>query len=237
MAAGVLWARAVALGAVTIFLGVAGHVSSDGLLPGATGVTFLGAVAVLSSLPVVGRRITRRAMLGHVVAGQAVVHVALTLTAGHRGTTHGTPSPGPGAAPPTASLPTVDGQRVGSLHDAYQSGQSGQSGQSVVDQLPVGTGAPSPLVHLVEDLSAHAPMMAAHLTAAALVALWLAHGERLLWDLVALLGRRLAEVLTVPAASVAPRASLWVPVRHDATAAALFRLIGPHPRRGPPLPA
>ena len=37
-----------------------------------------------------------------------------------------------------------------------------------------------PVGHLVSDLSAHAPMMVVHLVAAALVGLWLAHGERCL---------------------------------------------------------
>jgi hypothetical protein len=228
MAAGVLWARAVALGAVAVLLGVAGHVSADGLLPGMTGLGILGAVAVLTSLPMVGRQIRPTAMLVHVVAGQAVVHVALTMTAGHRGAAAGSMPTAPVAAQPAASLPVVDGHRVGSLRDAYHSG---------ADTVAAGTGAPSPITHLVEDLAAHAPMMVAHLAAAALVALWLAHGERLLWDLAAMLGRRLVRALTVPAASVAPRASLWVPVRHDPTTATLIRLIGPHPRRGPPLPA
>jgi hypothetical protein len=227
MAAGVLWVRAVALGAVAVLLGVAGHVSAEGLLPGLTGLTILGVVAVVLSLPVVGRRIGPIAMLVHVVAGQTVVHVALTMTAGHRGVDAAGRSP---SAPevPAASLPVVDGHRVGSLRDAYHSG---------VDAVVSGGGTPSPLAHLAEDLAAHAPMMVAHVGAAALVALWLAHGERLLWDLVALLGRRLLVALTVPAASVAPRASLWVPVRHDPTATALLQLIGPHPRRGPPLSA
>lgn len=228
MAAGVLWARAVALGAVAVLLGVAGHVSADGLLPGAAGLGTLGAVAVLMSLPVVGRQIRPATMLLHVVAGQAVVHVVLTLTAGHRGTAAGSTSTAPEAHHPVGSLPVVDGRRVGSLRDAYDSG---------TDAVVAGTGTPSPLTHLVDDLAAHAPMMAAHLAAAAVVALWLAHGERLLWNLVALLGRRLVRVLAVPAASVAPRASLWVPVRHDRTTATLCRLIGPQPRRGPPLPA
>lgn len=228
MAAGLLWARAVALGAVAVLLGVAGHVSADGLLPGLTGLGALGAVAVLTSLPIVGRRIRPVAMLVHVVTGQAVVHVVLTMTAGHRGVAAGSAPPSPEVSHPAASLPVVDGQRVGSLRDAYHSG---------ADVVVAGSGTPSPLTHLVDDLAAHAPMMVAHLGAAALVALWLAHGERLLWDLVALLGRRLLGALTVPAASVAPRASLWVPVRHDPTTAALLRLIGPHPRRGPPLPA
>jgi hypothetical protein len=228
MSAGVLWARAVVLAGVAVILGIAGHVSAQGLLPGPTGLAVLGGVAVVMALPVVGRRIGPFAMLVHVVAGQTVVHVALTATAGHRGGAVAPTQPGPEVSHPAASLPVVDGQRVGSLRDAYHSGADGAVSAAA---------APSPLAHLVDDLTAHAPMMVAHLAAAALVALWLSHGERLLWDLVALLGRRLVGALTVPAASVAPRASLWIPVRHDPSTAALLRLIGPHPHRGPPLAA
>jgi hypothetical protein len=228
MPAGVLWARAVALGAVVLFLGVAGHVTADGLLPGVTGLAVLFGGAVLMSLPFVGRQIRPLTMLVHVVAGQTVVHVALTMSAGHRGLGAGSTPHALVAPDPVVSLPAVDGRRVGSLRDAYHSG---------ADAVVAGTGAPSPFAHLVEDLAAHAPMMVAHLGAAALVALWLAHGERLLWDLVAMLGRRLVGVAAVPAASVAARARLWVPVRHDPTTASLLRFIGPHPRRGPPLPA
>jgi hypothetical protein len=40
-------------------------------------------------------------------------------------------------------------------------------------------------------MTAHAPMMAVHLVAAALVGLWLAYGERCLWTMIAVTGRRL----------------------------------------------
>ena len=61
----------------------------------------------------------------------------------------------------------VDGRRVGSLQDAYLGTPDGP----VTPVLPG---------HLIGDLQAHAPMMVVHLAAAALVGLWLAHGERLL---------------------------------------------------------
>jgi hypothetical protein len=114
---------------------------------------------------------------------------------------------------------------VGSLQDAYD-GASGQP--DLAPALPIG--------HLVEDLSAHAPMMAAHLAAAALVGLWLAHGERCLWTLIALSGRRvLAAVLLLVPVPTAPRAR-W---RHAAVVTLAgprsLWLVRPDSRRGPPV--
>ena len=57
-----------------------------------------------------------------------------------------------------------------------------------------------PVGHLLNDLSAHAPMMAAHLAASAVVGLWLAYGEHCLWTVLALTGRRLLTTWAAPPA-------------------------------------
>jgi len=55
------------------------------------------------------------------------------------------------------------------------------------------------VAHLAEDLTAaHALMAVAHAAAAAVVGLWLAHGERTVWRVLALAAGALARVVHVP---------------------------------------
>jgi hypothetical protein len=215
------WLRALGTGSVAFVLGVAGHVTADGRLPGPTGRTVLFAFSTLLALPVLGHRISSARTVGLLVGGQALIHLALTLSAGHVGDRR---APVTAAEPAgLVSLPVVDGRRVGSLQDAYL----GTPSDGVTPVLPG---------HLVADLQAHAPMMLAHLVAAALVGLWLARGERLLWNVAVLTGRRLLALVT----AVAPVA---VPVVSAASYDALHAPAGPRSvwltrpdsRRGPPL--
>ncbi len=223
MDAGVLWARAVGVGSIAFFLGIAGHVTADGLLPGPLLLSTFFALSVLLSAPVLSRPAGRLRMVGLLVGGQTAIHLALSVTAGHTGRAPVATGPRHASAD-LGSLPVVDGRRIGSLQDAYDAA-SGQS--DLAPALPVG--------HLLSDLSDHAPMMVGHLAAAALVGLWLAHGERCLWTVLALTGRRIhaAVLLLVPVA---------LPVTRSAYAAdrALTGprspwLVRPHSRRGPPL--
>ena len=130
------------------------------------------------------------------------------MTAGHRGDGS---SPGAAVSPSSGAtglrdLPVVDGHRVGSLQDAYQ-GMSGQP-TSFAPTLPVG--------HLINDLSAHAPMMAVHLAAAVLVGLWLGYGERCLWTVLALTGRRvLAAAWLLTPVATPPRPGLATAVHAE----------------------
>jgi hypothetical protein len=181
---------------------------------------------VLASVPLLDCRAGPVRLVSMLVGGQAAIHLALTVTAGHAGdaATAGAAA-GPSRGTALGALPVTDGHRVGSLQDAYQ-GVTGRP--PMTPALPVG--------HLVDDLSAHAPMMAAHLAAAALVGLWLAHGERCLWTLLALGGRRvLAAVLLLVPVPPAP-ASRW---RHAAVATLAGPrsrwLVRPDSRRGPPV--
>ncbi len=223
VASPLLWLRALFAGSFAFFLGTAGHVMADGLLPGTAFLVVLYAFTVVLSVPVLVRPASHLRMLGLMVGGQTFIHLCLTLTAGHVGD----PKP-PGAAAPRdaglAQLPVVDGHRVGSFQDAFVG----------TDAQPATTPT-LPIHHLVADLSAHAPMMVAHLAAAALVALWLAYGERCLFSVLALTTRLLL-ALVRPALAV----DVPVVVRSSLTAVAAtpFRhfLLGRSvSRRGPPL--
>ena len=180
VASPVLWVRALFAGSFAFFLGTAGHVMADGLLPG-HGVP-RGAVRRSPSslsVPMLARPASRLRLLALLVGGQTFIHLCLTLTAGHLGD----PKAPAAAAPHDAGftqLPVVDGHRVGSFQDAF-----------VGTNAQPATTPTLPIHHLVADLSAHAPMMVAHLAAAALVALWLAYGERCLFSVLALTARLL----------------------------------------------
>ena len=226
VAASLLWLRALFAGTFAFFLGLAGHVMADGLLPGPALLSVLYAGTVLASLPFLARPATRLRLLVLLVGGQTAIHLTFTLTAGHVGDPRvatATP-PAPDAGP--GQLPVVDGRRVGSFQDAF-AGSAAQP--STTPTLP--------LHHLVADLQAHAPMMAAHLAAAALVALWLAHGERVVFTVLAVTaGLVLALVPPVlPVAGPLPRPTTTYAEARVATRLRQLLLARPAQRRGPPL--
>ncbi|WP_372736290.1 hypothetical protein [Nocardioides sp.] len=223
LGAGVLWLRAALVAFVAFFLGVAGHVSADGLLPGPWALGVLFALAVVLCVPLVKAQVRLPRMVLLLVGGQTGVHLALSATGGHHGDEPAVAAPV--VAPPTPALPEVDGARVGSLMDAYRAGSVGPDLDASMS-LPVG--------HLIEDALAHAPMMAVHLVAAVLAALWLAHGERLLWNLMSLLGERLVSAFT--RALVVPTWLRPAPIALSEVAPLWSRwLRQPNSRRGPPL--
>ena len=188
----VLWGRAAVVGLLTTALGIVGHVSADGLLPGPAVLLALAGGSVLLGVPVLAREASRLRLVCLTVGGQTVTHLVLAVTAGHRGD-----AVGPGHVAPSVrtdpTLPVVDGRRVGSLQDAYLPSGGDASARDG------GLAVPG---HLVQDLTQHAPMMAAHLVVAALVGLWLAHGERLFWTLVRTTAGHLLALVTP---YVAPR--------------------------------
>ncbi len=215
------WLRALVVGSVAFLLGVTGHVQADGLLPGPIGLSVLFALSTLLALPVLGRRVSSVRTVALLVGGQTFIHLCLTMTAGHAGDAraHVSASTPAGLGP----LPTVDGRRVGSLQDAYL----GTASDSAVPVLPA---------NLVTDLQAHAPMMAVHLVAAALVGLWLAHGERLLWSVAALTARHLLAVVQLVLPVVVPARSLAsYDALHSPAGPRSVWLTRPDSRRGPPL--
>lgn len=215
------WARGGLLAAVMVFLGIAGHVTADGLLPGPGTLLALGVLAAPMCTAFLARPASRLRIVTLLTGGQAVVHLALSLTGGHVGEAqaHGVGSgslrPATGAGP---VLPSVDGHRVGSYLDAFQASAPTSGTGSLAPALPVG--------HLIDDLHSHLPMMLAHLLAAVLVGLWLAAGERCLWHLLHLTARRAARI-------VAPL-QLLSALRWLALRAAVRRVPSPPGRLDPP---
>ena len=93
-----------------------------------------------------------------------------------------------------------------------------------------------PVGHLINDLSAHASMMAVHLAAAVLVGLWLGYGERCLWTLLALTGHRvLAAGWALTPVTTPPRPGLVTRARSASELRASRWQALPRSRRGPPL--
>lgn len=92
--------------------------------------------------------------------------------------------------------------------------------------------------HLAEDLTpAEAPMALAHLVAAALVGLWLARGERVLWSLLRLLAGVARTALALPSQMRPAAPSLSPQPRPTTVVGTRLRsvlLSATHLRRGPP---
>ncbi|GAA4737967.1 hypothetical protein GCM10023350_22560 [Nocardioides endophyticus] len=219
----VLWARALVVGSLAFFLGVVGHVTADGLLPGPAFLGALLAMSVLLSAPMLSRPASSVRLVAMLVGGQTLLHLVLSVSAGHAG--DGATGAVATRSSAVGNLPVLDGRRVGSLQDAY-TGAADQHG-ALAPALPVG--------HLLNDLSAHAPMMAAHVAVAALVGLWLGYGERCLWTLLALTGRRiLAAVWALRPVVATPRLTAVDAGRALAGPRSVW-LVRPDSRRGPPL--
>jgi hypothetical protein len=223
------WSRALILAGVAFGLGLVGHASAGGLLPGPTGLVTIFAVTAAGCAAFLGRAAGTLRVTVLVVAGQAFIHAALTAASGHAGD--------PAVARP-AGLPAPDATAVprrGSLYDAYARASEARGGSAGR------IGVPDWAQHLADDLTGpHAAMAVAHLVAAALVGLWLASGERTLWAVIRLSGQALAGTLrrlvaragtaVLPARpTVAPRAD-GEPARRLHS----FLLATTHARRGPP---
>lgn len=219
----VLWARALVVGLLAFALGVIGHVTADGLLPDPTFLAVLLAMSVLLSASMLSRPASSMRLVAILVGGQTLLHLVLSLSAGHAGDR----AAGTAVARSSAlgELPVLAGRRVGSLQDAYTGAADQQGG--LAPALPLG--------HLVDDLSAHAPMMAVHLAVAALVGLWLGYGERCLWAVLALTGRRILALTWAPQpVATAPRITSLDALRAPAGPHSVW-LVRPDSRRGPPL--
>lgn len=189
------WTRAAVVAFVALFTGAVAHAAANGLLPSLTGLAFLYGFAVVVAAVLLGRPATMTRIVALTVGGQAAIHVALTATAGHAGdAAAGHPASHPTSHPaPLTQTPNLDGsgRRVGSMWDQYAATEP---------VTTAGGGNVNPIQHLITDLSAHAPMMAVHIAAAALVGIWLAVGERALWTVLALTaGVMFAAVMTAVA--------------------------------------
>lgn len=217
-----VWARAALLTTVTLFLGVAAHVTADGLLPSAAWLVVLGVLGIVPGAALLARPASTLRIVMMLAGGQGLVHLALTVTAGHAG--HA------GSAHVHAAGARAHVDHTGSALQTLQTLQSGEAG--------AGAGGLT-VSSLVEHLAGHAPMMVVHLVAAALVGLWLAVGERTLWTLVALAGALVLRPLLLLRAlarathSTVPLAGpVLLGPRAPAAARFLARCVV---RRGPPL--
>ncbi|MFN8193084.1 MAG: hypothetical protein U0R80_02245 [Nocardioidaceae bacterium] len=164
-AAPTVWLRALLVGAAALVSGTVAHAAADGLLPS------VGALLVLLGLATVGgawflrRRAGRLRLVALVVTGQSLVHLALTMLAGHRGDPR-TP----------VAVPTPVVTRDASLQDALMGGA-----------MPQNRAAPDLAwaTHLVHHVVEQGPAMAAaHLAGAVALGLWLALGEARLWSVL-----------------------------------------------------
>ncbi len=171
------WTRAAFLAAVAMLTGTVAHVSAGGYLPGTTALVWLFLVCVATSASLLGRPASPLRVAAMLMVGQTFFHAALTALSGHHGDPSLTASPA-GSAPAlsTAPVPMVggEGRRVGSLYDQFYPGRT--------PAPAVGFEVPAPLQHLLADFTGpHALMAIAHLVAAAVLGLWIAHGERAVW--------------------------------------------------------
>ncbi len=220
------WTRAAALAVVALLVAVWAHAGAGGRLPSAPVLLVVAISLAVLAQPLLARPASALRVVLLTVGGQALAHVVLSLTAGHRGDpvrAAGHVAPGPVPAPVPLA---VDGQgrRVGSLVDhARGTAGVGDGGLSV----------PDPVGYLLGDLSAAgAPMLLAHLAAAALVGAWLAGGERALWTLLTLVWRAWSwHVPTVVPSTALRRAATPVLVRPLRCRVASGGVV----RRGPPL--
>ncbi len=196
-----IWLRAFLLGAAALLSGTVAHASADGLLPSVAAMLVLLALSAAVAAWFLRRRVGGLRLVVLVLAGQTLVHLALTLLAGHRGDP---------VSAPVALTPVAPPAGHASLHEELMGG------------LPPAGSTTTPtfgwVSHLVHHLSEQAPaMVAAHLLAAVALGLWLAVGEALAWSalmvtaawLVGLLrlvdaAGRSPHLVVVPAARPAP---------------------------------
>ncbi len=185
---GLLWCRAALVAAVACFVGAVGHVLADGLLPGPLVMLALVAATTVLAAAGLARPASALRLTVLVGGGQALVHLDAQR---RRRPPRPAPRDGSGGRPRRPSGP---GRRRPPRRLAARClpGRAGTGGVTAG-----GSGA-------LGELVAHAPMMAAHLAAAAVVALWLAHGERCLWTVLALAAGALLLVLSRPVPAPAP---------------------------------
>ena len=227
-----LWGRAGVLAGFTFLVGALGHVTGGGLLPGLPGLVLLLAVGTALAATFLTRPASTRLLVSLVVGGQAIVHGALSLTAGHAGGQagghHATPATDTAAGPTVSAgaLPTSAGGRVGSLQDHYEA--------TVAVPAATGLTVPDPSV-LLDAVLAHLPMFLAHAAAGVVVGLWLAAGERAVWSLLALAARTvLAPLVVLLPLTSARRQRPAVVHRHPLHRTPLDRVARSVVRRGPP---
>jgi hypothetical protein len=191
--------RALVLAVVAVTVGAAGHVSADGLMPGPVGLLAVLATTTLLAGWLLARPASTARVLALLMAGQTLVHLQLTMLAGH-GAGHGA---GSATATPAGAPVGTDAwrdrlaasDRSGSLRDQLVGRTPAADPAGSLDRAAAGGPDPTVLsdalaapAHVLGHLLAQDPrMLLVHTLAAVVAGLWLAAGEQALFGLLALL--------------------------------------------------
>lgn len=211
-------ARSIVVGGIAMLLGTVAHATAGGLLPDAATMVALTAALVGCTIPVLAGPAGYLRLAALIGGGQLAVHVALTVTAGHTGTTDAA----------VRVLPTTPLSRHGGVRDALTITAPN------AEATPAG-GSSGLIEHLLADATGTAALMTAtHFAAAAALAFWLWRGEQALWTLIALLVRRWLRVPEV-AALLAPTYRSHLSRSYDEQPAPRRTAIRSISRRGPPV--
>ena len=186
MSTPLLWTRAVVLAVVALGAGVVSHVAADGALPHPVALAALLGLTSAVAVPFLRDRASTGRLVGLVVGGQALTHVALSVLAGHAGD-RAAPSASAAAAPvaPGTLLEVTDssGRRTGPLLDQYAAASDAAPAGQVGD--PFTWVARPRRAHQLAHVTEQGPaMVLAHTLGAVALGLWLAVGERALWHLL-----------------------------------------------------
>ena len=215
---GLRLARGGLLAAATLGVAVWAHSSADGNLPGSAGLVAIWALTTAVAAGLLARPASVRRVVLLLCSGQGVLHLLLSVVAGH------------GARPAPTS-----GPHYYATHSMLADSAPAAATHGMAAELTSGLGGL--LGHLTSGAGLR--MIATHLVAAAVVGLWLAAGEKALWSaltgLAAAVSARAATwlslLLTTPVpVSTGPRAA-YLP--EPLTGPGVDRLVR-CPRRGPP---
>ncbi|MFE2682344.1 hypothetical protein [Streptomyces mirabilis] len=220
--------RAAVFAVVCVLLAALGHVMmSGGTVPwwalGASGAVIGGAGWCLADrergLPLI---------VSAVVAAQAVLHSVFSLaqSSGSLGVW--------GAAASVFTGHAMNSMPTGPMSMSSMSPNSVPMDSTRMDAMDMGV--MDHLGHAADGTSSSLGMLAAHLLAALLCGLWLAHGERAVFRVLRALAGLLAAPLRLPLALPAPVSRPRPRVRRDRSARAPRRLLLVHAitSRGPP---
>ncbi|MFD7000051.1 hypothetical protein ACFWA5_28225 [Streptomyces mirabilis] len=220
--------RAAVFAVVCVLLAALGHVMmSGGTVPwwalGASGAVIGGAGWCLA-----GRERGLPLIVSAVVAAQAVLHSVFSLAqaSGSLGVW--------GAAASVFTGHDMNSMPTGPMSMSSVSPNSVPMDSTRMDAMDMG--AMDHLGHAADGTSSPLGMLAAHLLAALLCGLWLAHGERAVFRVLRALAGLLAAPLRLPLALPAPMSRRRPRVRRDRSARAPRRLLLVHAitSRGPP---
>lgn len=230
-----VWGRAGVLGTAALATGAVSHVAGGGRLPGSLALLALLAVSVLAAARFLLTRASAGRLVLLVLAGQTLVHAALSALAGH----HGQHPAGVGVTPPAAGPTNLYDHYATTVPTAPPRALS-TSPEVVGEQSRVADGW---VAHQVDHFVQQGPaMVLAHLVGAVVLGLFLAVGEQSLWRLIALgVSRRLvclaADRIVRQTVGVAPGLGIrTVPAPDRLAALADSQVLGHDVdrRRGPP---